>query len=101
MSRIDDLKKIVEKIDEDKRTVIEPLLDEIVFLEKELKTVKELPFIRIDKRNPSKQEETAAGKQYKAYLQQYNNCIRVVMTAISRYSVEEDDAFDTWLKEKG
>ena len=101
MSRIDDLKKIADKIDGDKKTVIEPLLDEIVFLEEELKAVKKLPFLRVDKKNPQKQEETAAGKQYKAYLQQYNNCIRVVMTAISRYSIEEDDAFDMWLKEKG
>ena len=101
MSRVDDLKKIVEKIDEDKRTVIEPLIDEIVFIEEQLKTLKKVPFLRVDKKNPSKQEETAAGKQYKAYLQQYNNCIRVIMTAISRYGVEEDDAFDAWLKEKG
>ena len=49
MSRIDDLKKIADKIDDDKKTVIEPLLDEIVFLEEELKAVKKLPFLRVDK----------------------------------------------------
>lgn len=82
MERKEKLKEIFEKIDEDKRAVIEPLLDDVIFLEERLAELRKLPTIRYDKKNPARQEVTAAGKQYKEYMQSYLNAIKVLQKTL-------------------
>ena len=101
ISRINRLKEVFEKIDKDKQIVIEPLLEDVVFIEKRLAELKRLPLLRVSEKNPAKQVVTPAGKQYKEYLQQYNNCVKILLSALSRYGIEEEDEFDKWLKEQG
>lgn len=100
MSRREDLEKILDGIDEDKKTVLSPLLDDVVFIEGKLAELRKLPLLRVHAKNPARQEVTPAGKQYKEYLQQYNNCVKILLSALSRYGQEEDDAFEKWLSEK-
>lgn len=100
MGRADELRKIFEKVDEDTHKVIEPLLDDVIFLEKRLAELRKLPSLRVSLKNPAKQEVTPAGKQYKEYLQQYNNCVKILLSTLGRYAVEGEDEFDAWLKEK-
>lgn len=101
MGRIEQLKSIFENVDEDKRTVIEPLLDEVVFLENKLVELRRLPLLRVHPNNPEKQETTPAGKMYKEYMQSYLNAVKVLQSTLSRYTQEEQDAFDKWLEENG
>lgn len=99
MTRLEELQAIFEKVDEDKAAVIAPLLPQVVFLEERLHELQKVPHIRIHPKNSARQEITAAGKQYKELMQSYLNAIKVLQSTLSRYSVEEQDAFDQWLQE--
>lgn len=97
MGRIEELREIFDKVDPDKKTVITPILEEVVFMENRLSYLRTLPHIRVHKKDPNRQEITAAGKQYKETMQAYLNAVKVLQMTLSRYAVEEEDAFDAWL----
>lgn len=97
--RLESLKAIFEKVDADKAAVVSPLLPQVVFMEQRLEELKKVPHIRIHPKNPARQEITAAGKQYKELMQSYLNAVKVLQMTLSRYSVEEKDAFDEWLEQ--
>lgn len=97
--RLNQLREICAKVDADKAAVIEPLLTDVVFMEQRLKELRQLPQIRVSKKDKSLQQITAAGKQYKETMQAYLNALKVVQTTLSRFTVEEADAFDKWLQE--
>ena len=97
--RLESLKAIFEKVDADKAAVISPLLPQVVFMEQRLEELKKVPHIRIHPKNPARQEITAAGKQYKELMQSYLNAVKVLQMTLSRYSVDEKDAFDEWLEQ--
>lgn len=84
MTRLEKLQKIFENVDEDKREVIEPLLYDVIFIEKRLAKLRKLPMIRVHKNNPARQETTPAGKQYKEYMQSYLNALKVLQTTLYR-----------------
>ena len=84
MERKEKLKKIFESVDEDKREVIAPLLEDVIFLEERLAELRKLPMLRVHPKNPARQEVTPAGKQYKEYMQSYLNAIKVLQTTLSR-----------------
>ena len=97
--RLATLKAIFEKVDADKAVVIAPLLPQVVFMEERLESLRAVPHIRIHPKNPARQEITSAGKQYKELMQSYLNAVKVLQMTLSRYSVEEKDAFDEWLEQ--
>lgn len=97
--RLESLKAIFEKVDADKAAVISPLLPQVVFIEQRLEELKKVPHLRIHPKNPARQEITAAGKQYKELMQSYLNAVKVLQMTLSRYSVDEKDAFDEWLEQ--
>ena len=89
MDRLTQLFEISAKLDPDKRTAVEPLLIDIVFMENRLADLRKLPHLRIHPKNPERQQVTAAGKQYKETMQSYLNALKVVLAAINR---QESDA---------
>ena len=97
--RLESLRTIFEKVDADKAAVISPLLPQVVFMEERLESLLKVPHIRIHPDNPSRQEITAAGKQYKEMMQAYNNCLKILLSTLGRYSQEEADEFEKWLEE--
>ena len=97
MKRRDELKKIFEDVGES-RTVIEPLIEDVVFLEEHLSDLRMLPFIRVNPNNPSEQKTTPAAKQYKEFLQQYNNCIKILCSVLRKDAAEEDSPLRAFMK---
>ena len=75
MDRADVLREIFKGIDESKQKIVSPLIDEAVFLEKQMAELKKYPFIKFHPKNPDLQKITAAGKQYREFLQTYTNII--------------------------
>lgn len=73
MSRKEELLQIVG---DDK--ALAKLVDEIIFLETQLDYLKTLPQINVNPNNPAQQKATPAAKQYKEFLQQYTNCIKIL-----------------------
>lgn len=96
MSR--DLKKIFENIDPDVKVLIDPMVDEVLFLESKLKDLKQYPFLVANPKNASQQRVTPAGKQYKEFLQQYSNCIKVLSSVLTKNGEEEESPLRTYLK---
>lgn len=78
MERKEELENLFEGMDESKKSLINPMIDEIVFLEKRLVELKKLPLISVNPKNEHQQKITAAGKQYKEYMQSYTNVVKVL-----------------------
>lgn len=88
MSRRDELLNIMLK---DSQELVTEVIDDIVFLEERLEELKKLPFIEVHPKNSMKQRSTPAAKQYKEFLQQYINCIKVIENVIYKDKRLEDD----------
>ena len=78
------------------------LIDEIIFMEGQLKSLKELPFINVNPKNKMQQKATPAAKQYKEFMQQYNNCLRLLYRLSGQINGEdeEESPLRKWIKEK-
>lgn len=98
MGRKEELLKVFENIDEAKKTVVLPLIDDVVFIENQLENLKKLPFIKFHPTNPMLQKQTAAGKQYKELLQQYNNCIKILCSVLNKGELKEESPLRLYLK---
>ena len=77
------------------------LVDEIVFGEEQLVTVKKYPFLSVNPNNPLQQKATPAAKQYKELLQQYNNCLRLLFKLVGDLGEAEDESpLRKWAKQR-
>ena len=76
MDRRAELKKALQNVDV---TIINPLIDEILYLENQLNYLRDLPKIRVNPNNPEQQKTTPAAKLYKEYLQQYLNALKLLL----------------------
>lgn len=96
-NRKEELLKVFDQVD-DEKSIVAPLIDDVVFLEEQLQELRKLPFIRVSKQDPSLQKATPAAKQYKELLQQYNNCIKILTGILRKDSAEEDSPLREFLK---
>lgn len=88
MSRREELLAIVP---EDSMELVTSVIDDVIFLEERLTELKQLPFIEVNPKNPMKQRSTPAAKQYKEFLQQYINCVKMIEGVIYRDKRLEGD----------
>lgn len=96
MTRKEELLKIFEEV-EDTKGIIRPMIDDVVFLEDQLQDLRKLPFIRVNPNDSSQQKPTAAAKQYKELLQQYNNCVKILIGVLRRDAPEEESPLREFL----
>ena len=99
MGRKEELLRVFDQI-EDRKSIILPMIDDVVFLEEQLQALRKLPFIRVNPQDPSMQKTTPAAKQYKELLQQYNNCIKILTGILRKDAPEEDSPLRAFLQEK-
>lgn len=80
----------------------EQLIDEIVFIEEQLRELKKLPFISVHPKNKALQKATPASKQYKEMMQQYNNSLRLLfrLTGDMNGETEEESPLRKWVKSR-
>ncbi|MBO7339626.1 MAG: hypothetical protein J6X14_00870 [Lachnospiraceae bacterium] len=78
------------------------LVDEIAFLEVQLRELKKLPFLNVNPKNPMQQKATPAAKQYKELLQQYNNSLRLLfhLSGDLGGDQEEESPLRAWLRSR-
>ena len=81
-NRREELQDIVKHIGDEKKAVIEPLIEDIVYMEDELEKLRQLPRIRVHPKSPERQMITPAGKLYKETQQSYTAAIKIIMTAL-------------------
>ena len=96
MKRKDELLKLFDQV-EDTKGIILPMIDDVVFLEERLDELRKLPFMRVNPKNQEQQKPTAAAKQYKELLQQYNNCIKILTGILRKDAVEEESPLRAFL----
>lgn len=90
MSRSEELRKIFKDFDETKFTVVEPLIDEAVYLEAQMVSLKKYPFIKSrEYKGEIQTKVTAAGKQYREYLQTYTNIIDKLCRMLGKVEGED------------
>lgn len=97
MTRKEELLKVFEDIEYTKDIIL-PMIDDVVFLEKQLQDLRKLPFLRVNPKDPSQQKATPAAKQYKELLQQYNNCVKILTGILRKDAPEEDSPLRTFLQ---
>lgn len=98
MEREEKLLSLLNGLDSSFQATFQELVKEICFLEGQLKELKQYPFIVVHPDNPAKQKTTPAAKQYKEFLQQYNNCIKTMLRTLERNEVEEESPLALYLK---
>lgn len=98
MERLKELRKIFDSLESDTKILINPLIEEIVFLESKLDDLKQYPFIVVNPRNNNQQKTTPAGKQYKEFLQQYSNCIKVLSSMLNKGEGDEESPLRAYMK---
>ena len=97
MSRKEELINIFKGI-EGINEIVTPLIDDVVFLEERLEELRKLPFIRVNPKNDADQKATPAAKQYKEFLQQYNNCIKILASVLTKNGAEEESPLRAFLR---
>lgn len=75
-------KEIISLVPKESLQLVDDVIDNIVFLEEKLEELKAFPFIQVDPKDHMRQRSTPASKQYKEFLQQYINCIKVIESVI-------------------
>lgn len=103
MSRLEELTALIP---DDSLGLVNEVVEEIVFLEGKLTELKKLPFIQVHPDDATLQRSTPASKQYKEFLQQYINCIKVIEAVIYKDKRLEGDEVEEsplrkWFKENG
>ena len=90
MAKADELKAFFKNVDDDKRQFAYDCIDEYCFFIDRIKELKELPYIRVDKKNPQRQELTPAAKLIKDYSQAIDNKRKTLLMIL--YRVENSAA---------
>lgn len=91
MSRLEELEEIFKGIDKNVKTLVDPLIKEVIFLEDEMTKLKRIPFLRINPNDSSQQKATPASKQYKEFSQSYMNAIRILSALLNKQDTSAQD----------
>ena len=91
MKREETLQDIFKDIDDNEKELISPLLDEVIFLETQMKYLRTLPQIKIHPTNNALQKKTEAAKLYKEYSQSYMNAIRILLGVLHKVDSSAQD----------
>ena len=88
--------EILEAVKNDKTLL--PLIDDMVYLERQLDQLRALPKIKVDPENDQRQKATPAAKMYKEYLQQYVNVVKVIQKAAGADGEGDDSPLSKWMR---
>ena len=101
MTRKEELEKIVYKDGSDNNIKAAQLIEEILFLEDQMQTLRALPFIKVNPKDTMQQKATPAAKMYKETLQQYNNSLRLLFRLTGDMGdIEEESPLRRWVKSR-
>lgn len=78
-------------------SVLIRLVDDMVFLEAQLDQLRAYPMIKVDPENPARQKATPASRQYKEFLQQYVNVVKVIQKKMGAEGAEDASPLMKWL----
>lgn len=91
MTRLEELNEIFKDVDDNEKQLIDPLLEEVIFLEEQMKELRQIPFISVHPKNPSLQRKTEAAKLYKECSQSYMNALRILCSILNKVESSAQD----------
>ena len=91
MERAKTLEDIFKDIDENEKKLIDPLLEEVIYLEEQMKYLRTLPQIKVHPTNKAMQKKTEAAKLYKECSQSYMNAIRILIGILHKVDSSAQD----------
>jgi len=95
LNRKEELLEIFSEVDEKEIKLLNPLMDEVVFLEEQMQMLRKMPQIKTHPTNPMLQKKTEAAKFYKECLQSYKDAIRILIGVLNKI---DNSAADELLK---
>ena len=98
MNRLEELRDVFKDVDEGKKKILDNLIEEAAFLEEQMTELKKYPFIKFHPTNPNLQKITAAGKQYREFLQTYTNIVDKLARIYGKDETEEESPLRAFLK---
>lgn len=96
MDRKTELQAFFQHIDDDKKQFALDTLDEYLFFADRIAELKKLPYLRVDKRNPERQQLTPAAKLIREYSQAIDAKRKTLLMIL--YRVENSAADDLLAK---
>lgn len=91
--------KILESMDEEKRLILSNLVEQFLFIEKQLMYLMQKPFIRVHPEDPSLQKPTAAAKLYKELSQIYTNQTKIILAVCKNINTDDEDPVEKFVME--
>lgn len=89
MSRADDIRNL---FDSETLVLIDPLIDELVFVESQIEALKKEPMIRYHPKDRAIQKATPSGRLYRDMLAKESEIIRILASILHRSSVESESS---------
>lgn len=81
--------------------LLRQMVVEMVGLEEQLDELRDLPKIRVNPYDKTKQKATPAARLQKECLAQYANIVRILMRATGTDEADEESPLRKWAKERG
>lgn len=91
MEREELLRNIFKDVSKQEQDLINPLIEEVIYLEEQMKYLRTLPHIKIHPQNKEIQKKTEAAKLYKEYMQSYMNAIRIMVGVLHKNDTQEQN----------
>mgnify|MGYP000875226827 FL=1 len=99
---LEKLQKIFQNVEPEKADLVQGLITDAAFLKAENAALKEVMretgMLKIHPEYPALQKTTEAAKQYLKNTNTYSTVIRTLNSVLNKSVLEQDDAFDEFLK---
>lgn len=89
MDRKTELLQIFNGADKKVLTIVEPMIEDLVFVESQLEELRSKPFIRYHPKDPSQQKPTVAYKVYRDLLAQEKDMVRILCSQLHKGPTDE------------
>lgn len=80
------------------RNLVEPMIEEVIFLEDQLEKLKKLPFVKVHPKDPTMQKTTPAARLYTQLSAQYNSAMRTLVSLSGGDAAAEDSPLREWAR---
>ena len=82
---------LFRNVDETEKRLVDKLIDECIYYEEQMESLRQLPFISVNPRNAAQQKMTPAAKLYKEYATSYMNALRILLNILRKVENAEAD----------
>lgn len=100
MTRKDEILEYIKENRPNELDILSPLVDDVVFLEERLEELRKNPFIEIHPVDKTKQRPTQSAKLYKELLQQYNNCVKIIIVKSGGEDSDDTSPLREFMKQR-